>query len=112
LLSRPASLAVARFLGHLNEMGLTDDTIAVFPPTAVRRQPEGLRARVMSLRVRARGTTAVLDINGVEIEMTVEPLQPPGVGDEFCVGLDERAVVKFQNVATPSVPTSSTRIVS
>lgn len=112
LLSHPSSLAVARFLGHLNELRLSPDTIAVFPPTAVRPQSDGLRARVIGLRIRARSVTAVLDINGAEIEMAVDPLQPPKEGDELCVGLDERGVTKFQNVETPSVPTSSTRIVS
>lgn len=95
LLSRPASLAVARFLGHLNELPMPDDTVAVFPPTAVRPQPDGLRARVMALRVRARGTTAVLAIDGAEIEMSVDPLEPPTVGDELCVALDARGVLRF-----------------
>ena len=112
LLSRPASLGVARFLGLFNEMRTSPDTIAVFPPTAVRLQSNGLRADVMALRVRARGTTAVLALNDTEIEMSVDPLQPPEVGAELTVGLDPRGVVTFQNVETPSAPMSSTRIVS
>jgi ABC-type sugar transport system ATPase subunit len=112
LLSRPASLAVARFLGHMNEMPVSGDAVAVFPPTAVRPQAAGLRARVLGLRVRVRGTTAVLALEGAEIEMSVDPLQPPEIGDELTVGIDPRGVVTFQNVDTPSVPISSTRIVS
>jgi ABC-type sugar transport system ATPase subunit len=112
LLSRPASLAVARFLGHMNEMSVSDGTVAVFPPNAVRLQANGLNARVTALRVRVRGTTAVLALDGAEIEMSVDPLQPPQIGDELTVGIDSRGVVTFQNVETPSVPTSSTRIVS
>ena len=112
LLSRPASLAIARFLGHLNEMPVPGDAVAVFPPTAVRPQADGFRARVSGLRVRVRGTTAVLTLDGAEIEMSVDPLQPPEIGDELTVGLDPRGVLKFQNVDTPSVPMSSTRIVS
>jgi putative spermidine/putrescine transport system ATP-binding protein len=95
LLSRPASLAVARFLGHLNEMRMPNGAVAVFPPTAVRPQADGLRARVTALRVRVRGTTAVLAIGGAEVEMLVDPLQPPAVGDELTVGLDPRGVLLF-----------------
>lgn len=112
LLSRPASLAIARFLGHMSEMRVSGEAIAVFPPTAVRPQATGLPARVVALRVRVRGTTAVLALDGAEIEMSVDPLQPPSIGDELTIGLDPRAVVNFQNVETPSVPISSTRIVS
>jgi putative spermidine/putrescine transport system ATP-binding protein len=115
LLSRPASLAVARFLGHMNEMRVSGDAVAVFPPTAVRPQANGFHARVSGLRVRVRGTTAVLAVEGAEIEMSVDPFQPPEIGDELTVGLDPRGVVTFrdaQNVETPSVPISSTRIVS
>ena len=111
LLARPASLAVARFLGHLNEMSLPDG-VAVFPPTAVRLRADGLPARVTALRIRGRGTTAVLALDGAEIEMLVDALDPPAVGDELRVEIDPRGVVRFQNVDTPSVPTSSTRIVS
>ena len=112
LLSRPASLAVARFLGHMNEMPMSDNTVAVFPPTAVRSQPDGRRARVVALRPRVRGTTAVLALGDAHVEMAIDPLQPPSVGDELLVAFDPRGVVFFQNVETPSVPISSTRIVS
>lgn len=112
LLARPGSLAVARFLGHMNEMRVSDDAVAVFPPTAVRQEPDGLPARVTALRVRPRGTTAVLTLNGAEIEMSVDPLDPPNIGAELTIALDPRAVLKFQNVETPRAPASSTRIVS
>jgi ABC-type sugar transport system ATPase subunit len=112
LLSRPASLAVARFLGHMNEMPMSENTVAVFPPTAVRSQPDGRPARVVALRPRVRGTTAVLALGDAQVEMAIDPLQPPSVGDELRVVFDPRGVVLFQNVETPSVPISSTRIVS
>ena len=96
LLARPASLGVARFLGHMNEMRMPDNAIAVFPPSAVRPQAEGLRARVSTLRPRVRGTTAVLALDGAEIEMLVDPLQPPAVGDELCVAVDPRGMVLFR----------------
>lgn len=111
LIARPASLAVARFLGHFNEMP-EGNAVAVFPPSAVRLDPEGLRARVSALQYRVRGTTAVLEVGDVRVEMVIDPLEPPAVGAELRVAIDPRGVVRFQNVETPSVATSSTRIVS
>jgi putative spermidine/putrescine transport system ATP-binding protein len=132
LLSHPATLGVARFLGHTNEItGHVDDagvftcplgslslgappgdTIAVFPASAVRPQVAGVRAIVKGIRYRARGSAAIIDFGRGEAEMLVDPLQPPAAGDEIDVALDPRGVVLFQNVETPSVDTSSTRMVS
>jgi putative spermidine/putrescine transport system ATP-binding protein len=132
LLSRPATLGVARFLGHTNEIaghidasgvftcplgslalgGPPGDAIAVFPASAVRPQATGVRTIVKALRYRARGTAAILAVGGIEIEMFIDPLQPPEPGEEIGVVLDPRGVVLFQNVETPSVDTSSTRMVS
>jgi putative spermidine/putrescine transport system ATP-binding protein len=111
LIARPASLAVARFLGHLNELP-EGDVVAVFPPSAVRLDPDGLRARVAALRYRVRGTTAVLTVGDARVEMLIDPHEAPAVGAELRVTIDRRGVVLFQNVETPSVATSSTRIVS
>lgn len=122
LLSHPSSLAVARFLGHTSELagpalaallpGSPPGVVAVFPAGAVRTDPAGIRARVSALRYRVRGTTALVDVGDARIEMLIDPLQPPAIGDELHVVLDPRGVVLFQNVETPSEATSSTRIVS
>jgi putative spermidine/putrescine transport system ATP-binding protein len=118
LFSRPESLAVARFLGFANRLRgqVTDDgifasplgripagdrlpngpAVAVFRADAVRANPTGERGgRVISLLFRAHQTAAVLDIAGERIEMVVDPIDPPAVGQEICISIDPLRVRIF-----------------
>jgi ABC-type sugar transport system ATPase subunit len=118
LFSRPKSLAVARFLGFANRLRgrvrndgtftsqigriPCSDTLPPGPAVAVFRADavspgadERSCGRVISLLFRAHQTAAVLDAAGVRIEMVVDPLHPPAVGEEICISVDARRVMIF-----------------
>jgi ABC-type sugar transport system ATPase subunit len=118
LFSRPETLAVARFLGFANQVrgrvtnhgvfaspiGVVpcDDglppgpAIAVFRADAVRAAAAGESCgRVISLLFRAHHTAAVLDVAGDQIEMAVDPLDPPAVGDDVCFSIAPMRVSVF-----------------
>lgn len=117
LFARPASLAVARFLGipnevpgevddggvfrsALGEIGLRDamptgPVVALFRPDALRTVGEGgTPARVVGVRHRASGVAAVLRVASVELEMSVAD-RPPAPGDEVRVEVDPARVLFY-----------------
>lgn len=117
LFARPASLAVARFLGIPNEVpgevdggGIfrsalgeirigqtmaTGPAVALFRPDALRPVGEGgTTARVVGVRHRSSGATAVLRIAAVELEMAVAG-PPPRTGDEVRVAVDPARVLIY-----------------
>jgi ABC-type Fe3+/spermidine/putrescine transport system ATPase subunit len=123
LFRRPASLAVARFLGFANELpgvvrggGLLESPLGVVAlgagaprpgrvvvvchAEALRVVPAGdaggaARARVVALRHRADRVTAVLRVGGATVEARVDPVEPPAVGDEVGLVAEARQLVPF-----------------
>jgi hypothetical protein len=70
--------------------------IAVFRADAVRAAAAGESCgRVISLLFRAHHTAAVLDVAGDQIEMAVDPLDPPAVGDDVCFSIAPMRVSVF-----------------
>jgi putative spermidine/putrescine transport system ATP-binding protein len=119
LFARPRTLAVARFLGFANQLPgrMTNagdfespigrmpgsdslppgPAVAVFRADAVRAEAAGeSRGRVTSLLFRAHHTAAVLDVAGERIEMVVDPLNPPEVGEELRISIDPLRVRLFR----------------
>lgn len=110
LFRRPASLAVARFLGipnivtgsieagqfrsALGPVPLEDDlpagpAAAAFGSDALRAEPCGsLRGVVRGLHHRPRGATLRVEIAGLELEATAPTGPMPGLGDELSLGLE------------------------
>jgi ABC-type Fe3+/spermidine/putrescine transport system ATPase subunit len=128
LFRRPASLAVARFLGVPNEVAGTVDgrglfhsplgalaagpgappvgaAVAVCPVEALRAvppheaPPDAPRARVVAVRHRAHRTTVLLRAGGVALEAPASPVEPPAVGAELAVLVDARQLVLFGGTA-------------
>jgi ABC-type Fe3+/spermidine/putrescine transport system ATPase subunit len=124
LFRRPASLAVARFLGVPNEVAGTVDgrglfhsplgalaagpdappagaAVGVCPVEALRAvaphaaPPDAPRARVVAVRHRAHRTTVLLRAAGAELEAPADPVDPPAVGSELAVLVDARQLVLF-----------------
>jgi putative spermidine/putrescine transport system ATP-binding protein len=118
LFARPASLAVARFLGMPNQLPgtvhengtfrsaqgefrvgaghMAGPAVAVFRSDALRPDASGeLRGRVLSLLHRSHQTAALVDVGGVRLEAAVDPLDQPSAGAAITLSLDARRVVVF-----------------
>ena len=119
LFARPASLAVARFLGIPNEvpghvradgafqspLGVLaplapmepGPAVAVFHPDALRPVAAGgIPARITAVRHRAHGTTALVrTASGIELEMDVARDAAPEVGAEVGIEVDSRRVLVY-----------------
>jgi ABC-type sugar transport system ATPase subunit len=115
LFSRPASLAVAHFLGLPNSvpgrlngdgrfesvlgslspdprMAVTGPAVAVFRPDALSAGEGPLAGRVVEVRHRARETLAVIAVGELRLEIRVDPTCPPLPGSELSFALNPRAV--------------------
>jgi putative spermidine/putrescine transport system ATP-binding protein len=115
LFSRPASLAVARFLGLPNSVpgqlngdgrfesvlgtlssdpriGVTGPAVAVFRPDALVPGVGPLAGRVVAVHHRARETIAVIAVGELRLEIRVDPICPPLPGSELCFALKPQAV--------------------
>jgi len=122
LFAEPASLAVARFVGTMNEIqgSVTADgafhgplgsarpssggpvrstpgpAVAVFPPDAVRAVPAGgTVATVIAVRQRVGWVGADLRVGDATVTMRVDSLDPPTVGAQLAVVIDSRRIVVF-----------------
>jgi putative spermidine/putrescine transport system ATP-binding protein len=120
LFARPATLAVARFLGVANEVagrlcdggrfecplgvlrpgaahGPAGSAVAVFRPEAARLTADssGAAGHVVALRHRAHGTGALVRVGAAALEVPVPAGRPPAVGDAVHVAVDDAQVVVF-----------------
>ncbi len=115
LFTRPASLAMARFLGLPNSVpgrldgdgrfesalgtfsptpraALSGPAVAVFRPDALVPSDGPLAGRVLEVRHRARETIAVVAVGDLRLEIRVDPSCPPLPGTELSFALNPRAV--------------------
>lgn len=112
LFASPESLATARFLGIPNEVPgrIREDgvfasplgpvvlngirpgpAVAVFRPEAIRPDPNGaILVRVLALRHRAQRTAALVELDGLRLEIAMDPLNPPVPGEPLRVTIDPR----------------------
>jgi ABC-type sugar transport system ATPase subunit len=121
LFTRPASLAVARFLGAFAEVpgrvradGAFEGALGVFPgggvppgpavaavrPDALLARPDGaLAARVTRVRHTARGAAAAVRLgesgDGAALEVAVDAASPPAPGDTMRLAVDAGRVLVF-----------------
>lgn len=118
LFTRPASLAVARFLGLPNSVTgtLSGDGrfvsplgplsfrvsagsgrgIAVFSTSAVRIAPDGtVAARLVELRHRVQQTTAVVELGGVRLEVSLNGVENPLPGEEVRLSISPEIISVF-----------------
>ncbi|MGI8546519.1 MAG: ABC transporter ATP-binding protein [Gemmatimonadaceae bacterium] len=119
LFTRPASLAIARLVGIGNEItgdidpngvfvsrlgavqlgmgeGVRGPAVLVFRPDAVRIDSASpFHGTVARLLHRAGHTTALVDVNGITIEIVIDALSPPETGDHISLELDPRRVIAF-----------------
>jgi putative spermidine/putrescine transport system ATP-binding protein len=128
LFARPASLAVARFLGLPNEVagivhadGVFESVlgalplggaqtpgpvVACFRAEAIRLDAAGpLRGEIAAVRYRLRQTTAVVRVGSVELEVPVSAIEPPAAGAAVGLAIDPAHLVVFP-AAGPGAATS------
>lgn len=128
LFARPASLEVASFLGypnrlevHVREDGSFDSplghieggvpravapgpAIAIFQPEAARLSSAGSPGRVLQVRHRLRGSTAVIEVAGTRIEAALRG-GPPEPGETVRLTLDPLGILVFADPAVqPTAP--------
>ena len=121
LFSAPASLAVARFLGIRNEVpgilrngcfrsplgefhapsgAFSGRAVVMFRPRAARiTQTDGVPATVAAIRAMPDKTLAILNTPAGEIEIEVDPLNPPAIGTATNVSVDQRQLLIYPQEA-------------